>query len=72
MTTAPLREALAETLPQRPFVVALWDGSSLPPTNGDHGPTFRIRSPVAFGHGEDSQSAGAGAWKSARQSRGAS
>ncbi len=50
LATAPLREALAETMPERPFVVELWDGSALPPTNGDHGPTFRIRSPRAFGH----------------------
>ncbi|MGH2866948.1 MAG: class I SAM-dependent methyltransferase [Solirubrobacteraceae bacterium] len=48
--TAPLRQALAETLPERPFSVQLWDGSALPPTNGVDGPTFRIRSPRALGH----------------------
>ena len=29
-TTAPLREALAEALPDRPFRIELWDGTSLP------------------------------------------
>ncbi len=48
--TTPLREALAETLPERPFTIALWDGSALEPTNGHGGPTFRVRSPRAFGH----------------------
>ena len=48
--TAPLREALAETLPERPFTIALWDGSALEPTNGQAGPTFRVRSPKALGH----------------------
>ncbi len=48
--TAPLRELLAEALPERPFTVALWDGSALAPTNGHGGPTFRVRSPRAFGH----------------------
>ena len=31
MSTAPLREALAEALPDRPFRIALWDGSEIPP-----------------------------------------
>jgi cyclopropane-fatty-acyl-phospholipid synthase len=48
--TAPLREALAETLPDRPFRVELWDGTSLPSTNGDAGPVFLVRSPVALAH----------------------
>ena len=48
-STAPLREALGEALPERPFRVALWDGSELPSTSGD-GPVFSIRSPVALGH----------------------
>ncbi len=48
--TTPLREVLAETLPERPFTIALWDGSALEPTNGHGGPTFRVRSPTAFGH----------------------
>jgi cyclopropane-fatty-acyl-phospholipid synthase len=49
MSTAPLREALAEALPERPFRVVLWDGAELPSTSGD-GPVFTIRSPVALGH----------------------
>ena len=50
MSTAPLREALAEALPDRPFRVALWDGTELPSTNGDQGPVFSVRSPLALGH----------------------
>ena len=49
MSTAPLREALAEALPERPFRVTLWDGSELPSTSGD-GPVFAVRSPEALGH----------------------
>jgi cyclopropane-fatty-acyl-phospholipid synthase len=48
--TFALREALADALPERPFTVELWDGSSLPPTNGAGGPTFHVRSPRAMGH----------------------
>jgi cyclopropane-fatty-acyl-phospholipid synthase len=47
--TDDLRIALAEALPDRPFELRLWDGSSLPATNGG-GPTFRITSPEALGH----------------------
>ena len=49
MSTAPLRAALSEALPQRPFRVTLWDGTELPSTSGD-GPVFSVRSPVALGH----------------------
>ena len=42
MRTAPLRHALAEALPERPFRLELWDGTELPSTNGG-GPTFRVR-----------------------------
>ena len=48
--TAPLREALAEALPDRPFTVRLWDGTSLPATNGGGGPTFTVRSKKALAH----------------------
>jgi cyclopropane-fatty-acyl-phospholipid synthase len=48
--TLPLREALAQALPERPFHLELWDGSALPPTNGGRGPTFRLRSPRVLGH----------------------
>ena len=46
--TAPLREALEEALPERPFRIQLWDGTELPSVNG--GPTFTLRSPEALGH----------------------
>jgi cyclopropane-fatty-acyl-phospholipid synthase len=49
-STAPLREALADALPERPFRVELWDGTSLPATNGGAGPTFTVRSPKALAH----------------------
>jgi cyclopropane-fatty-acyl-phospholipid synthase len=48
--TDGLRAALAEALPDRPFAVELWDGTTLEPTNGTAGPTFRITSPEALGH----------------------
>jgi cyclopropane-fatty-acyl-phospholipid synthase len=48
--TEPLRDALAQALPERPFRVELWDGSALEPTNGTGGPTFRVRSPRALSH----------------------
>jgi len=47
--TGELRSALADALPDRPFAVELWDGSTLAPTNGG-GPTFRVTSPEALGH----------------------
>jgi cyclopropane-fatty-acyl-phospholipid synthase len=48
-TTEPLRAAILEALPQRPFHVALWDGTRVPSSTGD-GPTFLIRSPRAIAH----------------------
>jgi cyclopropane-fatty-acyl-phospholipid synthase len=47
--TGELRTALGDALPDRPFELELWDGTSLPATNGG-GPTFRITSPEALGH----------------------
>ena len=35
-------------MPERPFTVRLWDGTTLPSTNG--GPTLEVRSPDAFAH----------------------
>ncbi len=49
-TTGPLRRALAEALPDRPFTVAFWDGTEVPPSDGVPGPTFRVRSPAALQH----------------------
>lgn len=48
--TLPLRETLGQALPERPFSVEFWDGSTLPPTNGWAGPTFSVRSPRALAH----------------------
>src|SRR6195952_4705078 len=47
---APLREELARALPDRPFEVAFWDGSTLPSTNGASLTTFRVTSPLALAH----------------------
>jgi cyclopropane-fatty-acyl-phospholipid synthase len=47
--TKPFREELARAIPARPFTVELWDGTSVPSTNGG-GPTFQVRSPDAFAH----------------------
>jgi len=45
----PLLRELEHALPDRPFAVRLWDGSTLPATNGG-GPTFEVRSPDALAH----------------------
>ena len=47
---APLRDELQRALPDRPFEIAFWDGSTLPPTNGASQTTFRVKSPVALAH----------------------
>ena len=48
-TPPPLRSALADALPERPFTVSLWDGTEVP-TTGTDGPTFTARSPQALAH----------------------
>jgi cyclopropane-fatty-acyl-phospholipid synthase len=48
--TAPLRREIETRLPERPFTIEFWDGSSLPSTSEDAGPTFRVRSPKALAH----------------------
>ena len=48
-TTAPLRRELQSALPERPFSVTFWDGSSLPATNGGQ-TAFHVRSPAALAH----------------------
>lgn len=49
--TAPLREALQQAMPERRFSVRFWDGSEIPPTDGNgNGPTFTLRSPAALAH----------------------
>src|SRR3954452_11378234 len=46
---AALRSELERALPERPFAVAFWDGTSLPATNSG-GPAFTVRSPAAVAH----------------------
>jgi cyclopropane-fatty-acyl-phospholipid synthase len=46
----PLRDELARALPDRPFAIEFWDGSTLPPTDGTIATTFRIKSPQALAH----------------------
>ena len=46
--TGPLRHRLARSIPERPFTLEFWDGSTLPGTDG--GPRFRVRSPRAVAH----------------------
>jgi len=48
--TAPLRREIETRLPERPFTIEFWDGSSVPSTSEDAGPTFRVRSPKALAH----------------------
>jgi cyclopropane-fatty-acyl-phospholipid synthase len=48
-TTAPLRREIETRIPERPFTVEFWDGTSLPSTSGE-GPTFTVRSPRAAAH----------------------
>jgi cyclopropane-fatty-acyl-phospholipid synthase len=47
-TTGPLRSALAEALPERPFTIAFWDGTEVPATAP--GPRMTVRSPRAIAH----------------------
>jgi cyclopropane-fatty-acyl-phospholipid synthase len=49
-TTAPLRRELEAALPDRPFSLSFWDGTTLPSTGDDGGPTFSARSPRAVAH----------------------
>jgi cyclopropane-fatty-acyl-phospholipid synthase len=44
--TAPLRREIEARLPERPFTVEFWDGTTAPSTTGE-GPTFSVRSPRA-------------------------
>jgi cyclopropane-fatty-acyl-phospholipid synthase len=47
--TAPLRREIEGRLPERPFTVEFWDGTTVPSTSGG-GPTFTVRSPRAAAH----------------------
>jgi cyclopropane-fatty-acyl-phospholipid synthase len=46
--TQALRTAIATSLPDRPFSIELWDGSTIEATRS--GPRVRLRSPKALGH----------------------
>ena len=46
--TQALRDAITESLPDRPFSVELWDGLTIEATR--EGPAVRLRSPRAVGH----------------------
>ncbi|MBV9416263.1 MAG: class I SAM-dependent methyltransferase [Solirubrobacterales bacterium] len=47
--TAPLRDALSESLPRRPFALRFWDGSELPATDPGS-PTLSFTTPRALAH----------------------
>src|SRR3978361_536706 len=53
--TTPLRRELAARIPDRPFTVRFWDGTSLPATEGEGGPPPprppALPFPVRFWHG---------------------
>jgi cyclopropane-fatty-acyl-phospholipid synthase len=49
VSTAAFRAELARALPERPFRVEFWDGTSLAETNGG-APTLYVRGPGAVGH----------------------
>jgi cyclopropane-fatty-acyl-phospholipid synthase len=47
--TEPLRRELRRALPERPFAITFWDGSTLPSSTAN-GPTFSVNSPHAIAH----------------------
>jgi cyclopropane-fatty-acyl-phospholipid synthase len=49
-TTGPLRREIEQALPDRPFTVDLWDGSTIPSTANGGGPRFTVNSPRALAH----------------------
>src|SRR5680860_86188 len=49
-TTAPLRREIERALPERPFTIDLWDGSTIPSTGDDDGPRFTVNSRRALAH----------------------
>jgi cyclopropane-fatty-acyl-phospholipid synthase len=48
-STAPLRQAIERSFPDRPFSLELWDGARVPAT-APGGPAVRVRSPRTLGH----------------------
>jgi cyclopropane-fatty-acyl-phospholipid synthase len=49
-STDPLRREIERALPERPFTVDLWDGSTIPGTSNGYGPRFAVNSPRALAH----------------------
>ena len=47
--TDALRRGIADAVPDRPFTIIWWDGTTTPATS-EGGPTFTVRSPRAVGH----------------------
>ena len=47
-STGPLRREIERALPERPFAVDLWDGSTIPSTSNGDGPRFTVNSPRAL------------------------
>ncbi len=52
LVTGPdrLTREIERVLPERPFAIEFWDGSSVPATDGGPAPVFRVRSPRALAH----------------------
>jgi cyclopropane-fatty-acyl-phospholipid synthase len=48
--TDPFRAELEQAFPERPFTLRFWDGSEVPATSENGGPTFDINSPKAIAH----------------------
>jgi cyclopropane-fatty-acyl-phospholipid synthase len=49
-STVHFREELERCLPERPFGIEFWDGTTVEPTSGNGVPRFRVRSPKAVAH----------------------
>jgi cyclopropane-fatty-acyl-phospholipid synthase len=47
-STDPLRRGIERALPERPFAVDLWDGSTIPSTSNGDSPRFTVNSPRAL------------------------
>ncbi len=48
-STAPLRREIERLIPERPFTIEFWDGTTVPATE-DGGPVLSVRSPHALSH----------------------
>jgi cyclopropane-fatty-acyl-phospholipid synthase len=47
---AALRDEIARAFPDRPFTIEFWDGTTLPSTDDNGGPVFKVRSRRAVAH----------------------